>query len=81
MSDPHNHKGFSFKKILKQLDFFKVPVSLFLHRTNRKTDEKNQHYLIGTTLGGVVSCMMFVFLLSMFVNLVVDMYSCKNDSI
>ena len=71
----------SFGKTLKLSDAFKIPVEMFIHRSNLKTGTHDEYYRFGTKCGGCVTIILYMSLFGYFVSQWVLMYSTSQDFI
>ena len=72
---------FIWKK-LKEIDAFKSPVNLMLHRRSQTNKfEKINNYKMGSKIGGISTLIIYLVLLLTFVGSWVTMYTSSKDII
>ena len=68
------------KNVLKQIDYFKIPVQLLISRKDYK-GEKSQYEDVGSIWGGFLTMISFTFLIVNGSGLYDDMMHGTNDNI
>lgn len=67
--------------IIKELDMFKSPTFLYLHRRNKKNNSKKYDRKMGSYFGGTVSLFICFFSFIFIVIMSFEMMSSQNDNI
>ena len=68
-------------KLIKQIDIFKSPIWLYLHRRNKKTNEKDLNYKMGSAFGGLLTLMLVIFSVFIITQKTIGMTDSLNDNI
>jgi hypothetical protein len=68
-------------RISKELDLFKSPAFLFLHRRNKETNEKLYDWRLGSGIGGITTIVMILLSFCLVLAMGIEMYSGQYDII
>ena len=66
-------------KILKKLDFFKLPVNTFYTSRDKKLNEKSYHVFHGSKAGGCLTIFFVLMLIQITILKVIKMFSGELD--